>query len=1244
MSQMSDVASEETALEEQCAETVTEPAVESKEEKKLEISEGELPQALGEEQTTAGVGERLTEDVIAGTGTGDLDKDLLKLTTVSESSVLPDSQRSGERTDEGQIVLELPYLAEAVAFLAFRKTVSELDTATKQLAGVLLGPNWLTDKKKRRELPAFVRDTFRTKSSKYSECAWSVMGNFSFLLWLEIKFDLTKFDAVQDENVAEAREKCKSCCENVKKITLLDAWKDHWPVPSPEDIASDLTRYSSVLKTLGCIDAAYTVQESASWILEKHAKLQQSLQTEGSLNTMDSVIVDRSLAEMAVVFKAYHFVEQYMYEFCRDSAKLVSHIFAVLFKKRNERSRPLGLHELFSIVGTEGGILSKAKRTLFSKISGSLTRFSKHLVEQFSGLPSLRRAVLSFWKTLDMLRSFLDWEEFRHQQRRKDISRWLDELMTNGSDQEKKEDTLLKVYYPRRHFNPRNLHHWIRPNKEKFIGRKEELSQICDSLEKQAGTVLITGPSGIGKSCLAREAAFRLRTAWPSQFVLDLSTLSSLLHSYSEMTLKNIFTTQQFQDSKNTDVINVVVENGNHRVLIIIENADSSQLMQLLKVPAQPNVSTIVIARRLEELDLFLKSREKMLSINVSLASFSPEDTLETLKQSFAFQRDKHFQSTSGRQRHAEADTGDSASASAPCHTFKSDPGQLSPRKKFPNEDASSVETFLAYVASTTKGFPVAVRLASTLLQNFPRHCFDNLQVFLEERRALPSGNDSEMTALAFTSENATAVMEMACFAISLIGPQRDLLSLLHTMSLLACPTVPMLRSLLEEVCEDIENPQGKFTLSVELENFGLLICSYDEEGEPIIHMNALISHAIQATILTPPVDRAFKFEVLREVSKSLWGHLVGEAAEELSATTRHKTACTVSRFSGNFLLSVLADEKKSTKVNRHSVHLLQSVLLAALAKFYCTGPRFSSFDLCLEHACELYMTSLGAFMHLENPESFRKVFASYKDLGLAKSRREVFSTRVIKLLLLVLANQQQNTEYLAEKDCGEIALLSAQATVVCGELPWLELYLHFAESSGCIQYHLNQSPGKSAESEKDTCRFLEENEGCDEKESPDYALGLQRRALDYQQRGEVQKAMQYFMQALPILERSNQASDIIHTLEILWDVGGATMLDQGLSSPGFSRYQLLKALGIAGKAFGKKSVHYTTALCKLAELEYELGNQTKAAEFRNLTSLGILEHALGSSEDEPSPVKFSKSPKAVKKRKKKKKKEASTE
>ena len=1239
MSQMSDVASEETALEEQCAETVTEPAVESKEEKKLEISEDELPQALGEEQTTAGVGERPTEDVIAGTGTGDLDKDSLKLTTVSESSVLPDSQRSGERTDEGQIVLELPYLAEAVAFLAFRKTVSELDTATKQLAGVLLGPNWLTEKKKRRELPAFVRDTFRTKSSKYSECAWSVMDNFSFLLWLEIKFDLTKFDAFQDENVAEAREKCKSCCEDVKKITLLDAWKEHWPVPSPEDIAKDLTRYSYVLKTLGCIDAVCAVQKSASWILEKHAKLQQSLQTEGPLNTMDSVIVDRSLAEMAVVFKAYHFVEQYMYEFCRDSAKLLSHIFAVLFKKRNERSRPLGLHELLSIVGTEAGMLREAKRTLLSEISGSLTQFSKHLVEQFSGLPSLRRAVLSFWKTLDMLRSFLEWEEFRHQQRRKDISRWLDELMTNGSDQEKKEDTLLKVYYPRQHFNPRNLHHWIWPYKEKFIGRKEELSQICDSLEKQAGTVLITGPSGIGKSCLAREAAFRLRTAWPSQFVLDLSTLSSLLHSYSEMTLNNIFTTQQFEDSKNADNINVVVENVNHRVLIIIENADSSQLAQLLKVPAQPNVSTIVIARRLEELDLFLKSREKMLSINVSLASFSPEDTLETLKQSFAFQQDKHFQSTSGRQRHAEADTGDSASASAPCHTFKSDPGQLSPRKKLPSEDASSVETFLTYVARTTKGFPVAVRLASTLLRNFPRRCFDNLQVFLEERRALPIDDDSEMTALAFTSENATAVMDMAWFAISLIGPQRDLLSLLHTMSLLACPTVPMLRSLLEEVCKDIEHPQGKL---VELENVGLLICSHDEEGEPIIHMNALVSHAIQATILTLPVGKAF--EVLRKFSKSFWGHLLGEAAEELSATTRHKMACTGSRFPGNFLLSVLADEKKSTKANRHLILLLQGVLLAALAKFYCTDPRFSSFNLCMEHACELFMTTLGVFMHVKNPESFRKVFSSYRDLGLAKSRRQVFFTRVIELLLLVLASQQQNTEYLAEKDCGEIALLSAQATVVLGELPWMELYLNFAESSGWIHYHLNQSPGKPAESEKDAYRFLEENEPCDEKESPEYALGLQRRALDYQQGGEVQKAMQYFMQALPILERSNQASDIIHTLEILWDVGGATMLDQGLSSPGFSRYQLLKALGIAEKAFGKKSVHYTTALCKLAELEYELGNQTRAAEFRNLTSLGVLEHALGSSEDEPSPVKSSKSPKAVKKRKKKKKKEASTE
>ena len=61
----------------------------------------------------------------------------------------------------------------------------------------------------------------------------------------------------------------------------------------------------------------------------------------------------------------------------------------------------------------------------------------------------------------------------------------------------------------------RRLHHWIAPNKERLVGRQRELARICDLFEKRVGSILISGPSGIGKSSLAREAAFRLRTAWP---------------------------------------------------------------------------------------------------------------------------------------------------------------------------------------------------------------------------------------------------------------------------------------------------------------------------------------------------------------------------------------------------------------------------------------------------------------------------------------------------------------------------------------------------------------------------------------------------------------------------------------------------------------------------------------------------------------------------------------------------------
>ena len=56
---------------------------------------------------------------------------------------------------------------------------------------------------------------------------------------------------------------------------------------------------------------------------------------------------------------------------------------------------------------------------------------------------------------------------------------------------------------------------WLMLRTGTFIGRKdpEELSLVCKLLRKQPGKVLISGPSGIGKSAFVQEAAFHLRTA-----------------------------------------------------------------------------------------------------------------------------------------------------------------------------------------------------------------------------------------------------------------------------------------------------------------------------------------------------------------------------------------------------------------------------------------------------------------------------------------------------------------------------------------------------------------------------------------------------------------------------------------------------------------------------------------------------------------------------------------------------------
>ena len=208
-------------------------------------------------------------------------------------------QTSSPQCDEHQtsIVLEDQYLAEAVAFFAFKSTVQELDKATKKLADIILGERWLTDKKKRKDLPAFVKDMHGKTLSKSAGKLWSVPVLLKFLPWLA-KYSLSKFE--EDDNVQAAREICQSICAHVGNITLFDVWLDNRPAPPPKDIMLELNEYKLILTKLGCESAVRIVAEKHAWLAQETGKEDFST---CALNMEDVRInVKGEVAKVAVVF------------------------------------------------------------------------------------------------------------------------------------------------------------------------------------------------------------------------------------------------------------------------------------------------------------------------------------------------------------------------------------------------------------------------------------------------------------------------------------------------------------------------------------------------------------------------------------------------------------------------------------------------------------------------------------------------------------------------------------------------------------------------------------------------------------------------------------------------------------------------------------------------------------------------------------------------------------------------------
>ena len=1067
-----------------------------------------------------------------------------ELSTQPSSSV---DEVSSSNCDEGEwasLYLEEQYLAEAVAFFTFKNTVQELDKATKKLADSVLGQGWLTDKKKRKDLPAFVTDAHgKTLSKPAGEC-WSMPVLLKFLPWLAKEYSLSKFE-VQDKRVQAAGEICQSICAHVENITLFDVWLDNRPAPPPKDIVLELNEYKLILTKLGCESAVRIVAEEHAWLVQETGE--ENFAT-CVFNTKD-VRVAAEVAKMAVVFQAFHFVEERIYRFCRDIKTKTSLCFAK-FLKAEEEKQPVGLAMTMDFIGKEPKFFnSKDQIAELATCMKAVSINIRHLDAEPKKLLSI--SLESFEKFLH-LRLKKEW--FLYEYNGREILSVLKYLVLK-----KKRTSLIEVkILPSNRLKPvlaRKFHHWITPHRERFIGRKKELRKICNLLKKRASNVMIAGPSGIGKSSLVQEAAFRLRSAWPSQFVIDASTQFSFLASITQVIRHYGLLSKEKLSYENVVEAYNLLELSDHRILLILENFNSVDLTSFFTVPQWDYVALIIVTRQPEH--VFTKRLQGMLHLTIELPLFSSAESAEC------------FAELTGKETPVE------------------------------------VLEMHRVILSHLNNFPVAVQVAKALLKNFTSECVAEYESFFKEH---PHGivGATEMRDLALSSETASAISTVVSFALSIIRNRQDIHDLGYLTALVACPSVPNLPSL---SAIGIDTEENVFSL----ERLGLVFGEhyhFDKGEQACFRMHASVAHTLQSKILALPLEQGLT-HLLRYFT-TICRCLFGEGGGELDIFSKDKVTFSALCFE-NTLTSIIEQlcerittcQQSRLNLWSHLGQLYSELALFISSIWKSSEPRFAvnpalSFDL--------FEKSLHAYSYFNQKTSFFKIFQVYEDFlmkyGLPKERAK----RLSVALNLAVTGGLDSDAVLIEEDDGAICAARA-ATVESNDqsLDWASLYINHADMS-------LRSPAARfvLTLEKAVClgrqeRLEEENEllllslsEADQlfgKNSVSYGNVLYFLGLNFFAQGDKCQASRYYTEALRNLEKHKDADLERKVLLCLFGLGSVLLLDK--SNPNPSRGYLKKALACAERNSGKESELYSRALCKMADLEEALGNFEKGAELR---------------------------------------------
>ena len=931
-----------------------------------------------------------------------------------EREKLTDDGTVSQPSDE--IVVESVHLAEASAFLAFQVTSSDLNKAVKSLAKDILGER-VGSTTKRRKITEFIKTTLAILGKKsFDELhVVDLLGT----LWLLKK-------KVVDLKMKEAETVCLSICEHVENIDLFSIWTDQLPAPSIKDVLSNLREYQSLLKKLNCTEAVCQVAKAIDICellvfdaervdeltaddgtkVKKHRQFQVSLET----------------VKLTMFFQVHHFIVQYVFEYCRDSSPALSQRFAELLRSTSLEEEQIGLKFTLDFL----------QRHLITTQTCQIPEFNFDM--------TVRTLLKSFASLIKLLRPKGEHhDEILHEilKKRQQVRNHL----------ERKKTSELLVIVPSQlqleRVKSRRLHHWIAPNKERLVGRQRELAQICNLLEERVGSVLISGPSGIGKSSQAREAAFRLRTAWPIQFVLDLSTEFSHALSLRQV-MSHCLPPIEYDDEMELvpDAFDAYLKKSKLRLLLVFENLDTLEAgaqSDIFKSYAKlENVAMIFVTRTMANDIAFLHGVKELVKVVIEPSCLSLEETIEAF----------HKKTQENCEQPSNICAGEMTSASKIEDAQLSNTGSTSfPNNREVTQDQED-ETKCG-LTDLTKGFPAAVGLAQKLVSNFPARKFEEKLGCL----SLDSKHLANLNTLVCRTDNTAAFLRMATIAANVAESLGNVQDMLYTISLLAWPSFPF--SLSPEVfgldtTEDLQNG-----LRI-LEQTGLIIIEEDVGGQCRLQMHALVSRFVQGRVLAASLDK-YKTILSRCVDKIL-EHL--NVKVEPDPSVRDKITCSALCLRESFFFEGLLREIAASCGKRNLAIRLWVKLSLGLAK-YLAGlwhPSSPSF-VCSDYAEELLRDSLEGALYLERDclegESYLEdSFSSHQsciaylcmlDVNCHKGRLQKRQSELLELMIVenILKTEEVELELVVDlcSQCAEAARKSE-------EHAWSSIYLGLAETA----------------------------------------------------------------------------------------------------------------------------------------------------------------------------------------------------